>query len=450
MEELVGSSGFRGIALNDISPSLCLAMGITISSLNVGKYAVGHDVRLSSPLLAFSLALGLNAGGSDVEYVGLAPTPAIAFYSRGNSGGGMITASHNPPEYNGVKLFDPRGASISHSQYLKIAALLPRAEPARYDSLGSIRQGGGLEKYVEAVVAASRSKKRWKVGLDPGNGSTVLTATMIYKKIGLVAKGINIAPDGTFPGRGSEPSEEALGGLSELVKARGLDIGFGFDGDGDRLAIVDEQGRYIDQDAALAFFLARRIKGKKGTVVVNVDTSSAVDAAVEAAGGRVVRSRVGDPDILEAMIRHHAIAGGEAAGAWICPEISLCPDGVLSSIMFLALLEEGGMKPSEVMGRLPPLALKRKKVHCKNNMKKALMDNLEAVVRKRYCEEEIVVVDGIRVGFANKSWVLIRPSGTEPAIRITAESPSRLQTLKIMDEFVKLIEATKEGKIRKQ
>jgi phosphoglucosamine mutase len=447
MEELVGSSGFRGIALKDISPSLCLAMGTAISSLNFGKYAVGHDVRFSSPLLALSLALGLNAGGSDVEYIGLAPTPAVAFYSKGNSGGGMITASHNPPEYNGVKLFDPRGASISHSQYMKILALLHRAEPAKHDSLGSIRQGGGLEKYIEAVVVAGRSKKRWKVGLDPGNGSTALTATMIYKKMGLVAHGINIAPDGAFPGRGSEPSEGALVGLSELVRERGLDIGFGFDGDGDRLAVVDEKGRHIDKDAALAFFLAHRIKGRKGTVVVNVDTSAAVDVAVEAAGGRVVRSKVGDPYILEAMIRHRAIAGGEAAGAWICPEISLCPDGVLSSIIFLNLLDEDGMKPSEVMGGLPPLMLKRKKVHCQNNTKKVLMDRLEAVVRKRYYKEELAVVDGIRIGFADKSWVLIRPSGTEPAIRVTAESPSESHTKKLLDEFVKLIEATKEGKI---
>jgi phosphoglucosamine mutase len=190
--------------------------------------------------------------------------------------------------------------------------------------------------------------------------------------------------------------------------------------------------------------------GRKGTVVVNVDTSAAVDIAVEAAGGRVFRSRVGDPYILEAMIKHRAVAGGESCGAWICPEISLCPDGVLSSITFLNLLEEGGMKPSEVMGILPPLVLKRKKVHCQNNVKKVLMQRLETALRNRYGEEEIVAVDGIRIGFADKSWTLIRPSGTEPYIRVTAESPSESQTEKLMNEFVKLIEATKEGKIRRQ
>jgi phosphoglucosamine mutase len=450
MEEFLGSSGFRGIALEDISPNFCLAMGMAISSLDHGKYAVGHDVRLSSPLLALSLALGLNAGGSDVEYLGLAPTPALAFHSRGKSGGGMITASHNPPEYNGVKLFDRKGASVSYSDYRKILALIPRAGPVRHDSLGDMRPSGGLDGYIEVVASTGNLRKSWRVGLDPGNGSTALTATMVCNKMGLVSQAINLAPDGSFPGRGPEPSKEALGGLSGLVRERGMDVGFAFDGDGDRVAIVDEKGSFIDQDAALAFFLSGSLKGKKGTVIINVDTSAAVDMVVEEAGGRIIRSKVGDPYILEAMLKHRAIAGGESCGAWICPELSLCPDGVLSSVVFLNLLEESGMKPSEVKGKLPQLKLKRVKVPCENKIKKTLMERLEAEVRSRYDAEDIVTVDGVRVSFTDRSWVLARPSGTEPALRITAESTSEARTIKLISEITKMIETFKEGKRRER
>jgi len=446
MDGLVGSSGFRGIALKEVTPSFCLAMGEAISSLSPGKHAVGHDVRFSSPLLATALALGLNAGGSDVKCIGLAPTPALAFYSRGNSGGAMVTASHNPPEYNGVKLFDKKGASISLSKYLKIAAMIPRSDAHGNRPIGSIRQGGGLIDYADAVAAAGRTRKGWKVGLDPGNGSTTLTADMIYRAIGIRAKSINVAPDGSFPGRGPETSEDALGGLSDLVRSKGLDVGFAFDGDGDRLAIVDERGKQIDQDTALAFSLARSIKGRKGSVVVNVDTSAIVDYAVEAVGGRVIRSKVGDPYVLEAMMKHRSMAGGETCGAWIFPDISLCPDGVLSSIVFLSLLEEGAMKPSEARAGLPGLVLRRRKVPCPNKAKQTLVEKLEAEIRYRYSEEETLSVDGIRVGFSDKSWVLVRPSGTEPALRITAESQNEKKTLGLMDEFIKLIEAIKRGR----
>ncbi len=445
MEGLVGSSGFRGVALREITPGLCLAMGNAISSINPGCYALGHDVRFSSPLLTLALAVGLNSGGSDVMHMGLAPTPALAFYSRGKTGGAMVTASHNPPEYNGVKLFDQRGASIGLRGYMKIAALLPRAEACMQGPLGSIRQGNGLSEYIEAVAAAGRLKKGWKVGLDPGDGATTPTAAMIYRGMGLKIQAINVAPDGSFPGRGPEPAEGVLEGLSDLVRTKGLDVGFAYDGDGDRLAIVDEKGKCVDQDAALAFFLARSIGDRRGSVVVNVDTSAVVDYAVEAVGGRVIRSKVGDPHVLEAMVKQRAVAGGEACGAWLSPEHGLCPDGVLSSILFLNFLEEGGMMPSEARAGLPALVLRRRKIPCRSGEKASLMEKLETEIRDRHRGAETLSVDGIRVSFSDRSWVLVRPSGTEPALRITAESESERKTLKLMDEFTGLIGALGKG-----
>jgi phosphoglucosamine mutase len=447
MQELISSSGLRGIAMKEVSPELCMKVGIALSNVNKGSYAVGHDVRLSSPLLARSLINGLNAGGSNVLYLGLAPTPAVAFYSRGHKGGAVITASHNPPEYNGIKVFDGRGVSAARSFYVTLLTKQGGGlDYANWGSLGSSRAGDGLYQYVEHVASASRIKRRWKVGLDLGNGATSITAPLALSLSGCEISTINLAPDGTFPGRGSEPNEKSLLGLSEMVKARHLDIGFGYDGDGDRLAIVDERGVLIPQDLALAFVAGQSVReAGGGSVVVNVDTSSLVDIMVESGGGNVYRSKVGDPYVLEEMTKKKSTFGGESCGAWIHPKYSFCPDGALSSVIFLNFLERSGLKPSQLGKGLPKLHLTRRRVPCPNGLKHPEMRILKASVLREYPRAEILDMDGIRADLPNRSWVLVRPSGTEPILRITAESSEAKRSKKIAEDLVILIKKTMEG-----
>jgi phosphomannomutase len=451
MQELVSSSGVRGLAMKEISPELCFNLGVALSGTARGVYAVGHDVRLTSPLLAKSFANGLNAGGSDALFLGLAPTPAVAFYSKGKLGGAMTTASHNPPEYNGVKLFDCRGASVTQEFY---CTLLSRAESkpamAEWLSLGSIRTGEGLHRYIEAT-ASLPLRKKWKVAIDPGNGATSITAPMAMALAGCAAHHINLAPDGRFPGRGSEPHEKALAQLSGLVAAKGLDAGFAFDGDGDRVAIVDERGSPIPQDVALAFVASRAIKNRGGgCAVVNVDTSAIVDIMVESAGGKVCRCKVGDVYILEDLLKLSGVFGGEACGAWIFPERSLCPDGVLSALVFLALLEEESLKPSQIGEGLPRLYLTRRKVPCPISLKRSIMESFKSRAPSTFKGSEITDIDGIRLAMADKSWVLVRPSGTEPAMRITAESSSAGASEKLAEDSMQLIKEIMGERPRKQ
>jgi phosphoglucosamine mutase len=441
MQELISSSGLRGLAMKEVSPELCMRVGMALSRINKGSYVVGHDVRLSSPLLAQSLINGLNAGGSDVLYLGLASTPAVAFYSRGNKGGAVITASHNPPEYNGIKVFDDRGASVTQSFY---AALLPKRKGdlgfANWSSLGSSRTGGELYQYVEHVASASRIKRRWKVGLDLGNGAASVTAPLALALSGCEVSTINLAPDGMFPGRGSEPDERSLSGLCDMVREKHLDIGFGYDGDGDRLAIVDERGVPIPQDLALAFAAGQSVKmNQGGSVVVNIDTSVLVDAVVESAGGKVYRSKVGDPYLLGEITNRRGVFGGETCGAWIHPKYSLCPDGVLSSVVFLNFLERSGLKPSRLGEGLPKFYLIRRKVPCPNKLKLPIMKILKEKVAGLYPRAEILDIDGIRVGLSDRSWVLVRPSGTEPLLRITAESSEAKRSNKLAEDLAHLI-----------
>ncbi|MDD1776372.1 MAG: hypothetical protein LUP94_03355, partial [Candidatus Methanomethylicus sp.] len=254
MQELVSSSGIRGLAIDEVSPRLCMDFGLAISSNHKGTYALGYDVRVTSQLLARSLANGLNAGGSDVISLGLAPTPAVAFYSKGKAGGAMITASHNPPEYNGIKLFDRKGASVAQSLYCDLLSMTEKApKPIHWESLGQSRSGNGLYEYLESLAYLSNTSKKWNVGIDPGNGSTCITAAIAFKLAGVKTSAVNLAPDGYFKGRGSEPDEKALISLSKLVREKNLDMGFAFDGDGDRVAMVDERGSFIPQDLSLAY-----------------------------------------------------------------------------------------------------------------------------------------------------------------------------------------------------
>jgi phosphoglucosamine mutase len=428
MQELVSSSGFRGLAMDEISPDLCMEIGLALSGAASGPYVVGHDTRLSSPLLKQALITGLNEGGSDAVDLGLMPTPAVAFYSLGRAGGAMVTASHNPPQYNGIKLFNGRGASLSQAGYLSLISGTGSPGLARWDSLGTPRSGEGLHGYIEHLASSAKIRRSWRVGLDPGNGATTITAPMALSLCGASPSAINLAPDGTFPGRGAEPEGAALSSLCQLVRENGLDVGFAFDGDGDRVAVVDENGSPVPQDLALGFVAARSVRSRGGSrVIVNVDASAVVDLMVESEGGKVQRCRVGDAYVLEALMAAGGVFGGEACGAWIHPELSLCPDGVLSSIVFLNLLEESGLKPSQIGRGLPRLHLRRRKIPFTNELKQHVMGPAKVLLTGMFPDAAVTDVDGIRIELADKSWVLVRPSGTEPLIRITAESSSEVK-----------------------
>ncbi len=427
MRGLISSSGFRGLAIEQISPEICFAIGLAYGNAVKGTFALGMDTRLSSCLLVQSLASGFSASGSAVLDIGLAPTPAVAFYSKGSAGGAMVTASHNPPPYNGVKLFSGKGSSVTQSFYSELVGRIERTpKKTDYDKLGAIRNGGGIHRYIDAISSSHSFSKTWRVGLDPGNGATTVTAAMAYLNSGCSYSAINVMPDGHFPGRGSEPDGKALQPLSDLVLSKNLEIGFAYDGDGDRFAVVDEKGAPVPQDACLAFTASQMIKqqGGKGTVVVNVDTSAVVDIMVEDAGGKVIRCKVGDVYIVEELLRRRGVFGGETCGAWIFPKLGLCPDGVLSSLAFLSILESSGLKASRVAGSVPKLHLTRKKVPCPNDLKQETIESYRGIAAIDSGSRSISDLDGIRLEFPDKSWVLVRPSGTEPFIRITSEASS--------------------------
>lgn len=435
MKDLISSSGIRGIALKEISLELCTKIGANISSLKEGSYVIGHDVRLTSPLLANAIINGICANGSNSIFMGMLPTPVVSFYSQFYSGGVVITASHNPPEYNGIKIFDETGKPALPPFY----ELLIHSEPryTNWDSVGSRIEGHGFYEYIERLVSIFNTRKEWKICIDPGNGATSLTAPLIFRLGNHEVHVINLDPDGRFPGRGPEPNEESLKETCRFVQMKSLDIGFAYDGDGDRFVIIDEKGRVIPQDIALAQMAKYFVKKFSGPVVTNVDSSSIIDFLIKPLGGEVYRTKVGDPYVVEEALKRNALFGGESCGAWVFPKILRCPDGVLSSIILLNFLDIEDKKPSELMLEIPSFFIERLKIKCYDKLN--LMNKLKPKINELYPDADVSYIDGIRLSWNDYTWALIRASGTEPIIRITVESPNKEKVKNLAFSLSKII-----------
>jgi phosphoglucosamine mutase len=253
------------------------------------------------------------------------------------------------------------------------------------------------------------------------------------KALGCDVKAVNSQPDGFFPSRSPEPNAESLKPLAKIVEAFRADIGVAYDGDGDRVAFIDENGVFVDFDRVLAAYAAHALKRcRGGTVVTNVEASMCVEKMVEASGGRVVRTRVGDVYVAEAVKKFKGVFGGEPCGAWIHPEYHLCPDGILSSALLLKALEEEGKSLSEFVADIPVYPVLRRNVRCRNEIKNAVVGRVERLMKKAFPDyRQISKVDGVRLSLED-GWVLVRASGTEPLIRLTVEGES----LKIAETII--------------
>jgi phosphoglucosamine mutase len=246
---------------------------------------------------------------------------------------------------------------------------------------------------------------------------------------------VNAQPDGFFPARSSEPNPDSLKPLAKIVKESGANVGIAYDGDGDRVAFIDEKGNFADFDRSLAAFAAYVVKKKKGgTVVTNIEASMCVEKMVEAHGGKVVRTKVGDVYVSEAIKLHKAVFGGEPCGAWIHPQFHYCPDGMLSSVLLLKTLEEEDKKLSEFIAETPQYPTVRKNIHCGNEIKHLIVEKAGEDLKTSFPSHKgFSIVDGFRLS-VRSGWILVRASGTEPAIRLTAEGETLRTARDIVDK----------------
>ena len=438
-KRLFGTSGVRGVVNVDLTPELALKIGLALATLKKrgADFTLAHDTRISSPTISSALASGLLAGGGNIKVLGIMPTPTLAYLTRslGAATGIMITASHNPPEYNGVKLFSQEGMAYVERQQAQVEGLLRSGKFRRvkWSELGKQLNADETHRYVAAVLDRVGLEKKWRVVLDPGCGAASYLAPLIFRQLQCETICVNAQPDGFFPGRSPEPLPENLTSICDAVRQFGADVGFAYDGDADRMVVIDEKGRYAPLDQTLASYAAYVVaENKGGSIVVPIDTSMCVEEVIENRGGRVIRTKVGDVNVAQAIKKHKALFGGEACGAWINPEIHLCPDGILSSALFLEAVERGGETVSAFTSKVPVYPMMREKIDCPERIQNAAMKRLERSLSKSLPKPfEITTIDGVKAATSD-GWVLVRSSGTEPTVRVTAEAKTEKLAKKLL------------------
>jgi len=445
MTRLFGTNGIRGVVGKDMTPDLALGVGKAVGTvLGPGTVALGRDTRLSGPLLARAVASGLMSAGCDVVDLGVLPTPAEQYYlakKGGLKGGVVVTASHNPREFNGIKVLDAAGMELRREDEEAIEAVYFGGRPkvAEWSSVGSIRSdGGAIELYLAGILSrvdgdAIRSRGL-TVAVDPGNGAGCLVTPYLLAALGCRVISLHGQPDGTFPGRPPEPVPEHLGDLLRLVRETHADFGVAHDGDADRAIFVDERGTFLQGDRSLALLAGAALRGRGGIVVTPVSTSSMLDDVARAHGGKVLRTKVGAPIVARTMFQTGATFGGEENGGVIFPEHQFCRDGAMAVAKMLELLAREGRPLSELAAALPTYVLRKGGVEVPADRHAAVLEGLVRLAEGRTVER----IDGVKI-HAPDGWVLVRPSGTEPLFRIYAEARTEARAEALAKEGADLI-----------
>jgi len=440
--ELFGTAGIRGSSTDRVTPELALAVG-RAAGVDAEEFVLGRDGRETGGALADAMAAGLRSAGADVRRVGVVPTPALAFASRGRRGV-MLTASHNPPQDNGIKLFDD-GTEYDAGQESTIEDRVAADDPpAAWDAWGDAEHADVLDEYRTAVAAYARefgaSLDGLKVVVDCGNGMGSVATPHVLESLGAEVVALNANVDGHFPGRPSKPTPETLGDFTNFVANADCAFGVAHDGDADRIVIVDASGEVVHEDTVLAVLAERytRASGALDPVVVTTPNASArIDERVRAAGGRVERVRLG--------ALHEGIASAEAAGGdvvyaaepWkhIHPGFGGWIDGVASAAVLSRLVAAEGL--DALRAPVTERPYRKVSVDCPDERKAAVMDALETEIPAAFPDADIDTEYGVRAEFSDGSWTLVRPSGTEPYVRVYAEADD---VDALVDDVAELVE----------
>jgi len=423
--KLFGTSGIRRIADRELV-ELALRVGMAVGNFYESVVA-GSDTRTSGGAVKHAFVSGVLAAGSRCCDIGVLPTPTLALAAGEFQAGAMITASHNPPEYNGIKLVNPDGSAFDAAQQKQIEDLVSSGSlsAARWDGMNRSTAGNGaVTGHIEHILEDIPGGLKLKVALDCGCGAASVITPDLLKRLGCEVIALNCFPTGFFP-RAVEPTEANLGDLVQVMKELGADLGIAHDGDADRMMAVDDKGRFIPGDKLLVLF-AQQAAAKK--VVTTIDASMVIDEM----GFDVTRTPVGDTYVSEELKRGGDF-GGEPSGSWVFPGNSLCPDGIYAAARLAAIAGEN--KLSGLLDDIPQYQIIRGSV--------AGAGVKASELEKRLLDMEplsLSHIDGVKLNF-NDGWLLIRASGTEPKIRITAEAKSEERLHQLYDDGVRVIKS---------
>jgi phosphomannomutase/phosphoglucomutase len=447
--KVFGSSGVRGVVNEELTPGFALGIAEAAGTvLGANRVAVARDTRHTGGMLVDAVASGLAGVGVDVDRLGVVPTPGLqAYCERESVPGAMVTASHNPPAYNGLKLVGDDGVELPRDRLDAIERRLD-AEPDRADwsRVGETRRVKRARRaYRDQLLAAvdreAVANAGLTVALDPGHGAGALTSPDLFRELGCSVLTVNAQPDGRFPGRDPEPVAETLGDLCRLVETTDADLGVAHDGDADRAIFVDETGSFVEGDAALAALAAAELEA--GDVVVSaVNASQRLVDVAEAAGADLHLTAIGSTNLitaireLQAAGRHVPVAG-EGNGGIMFSDYRVARDGAYTAARFCELLADG--PASEVVAAYDGYHNVRRKVGYADEDERAAMlaavEDLAAAA-----EADVDATDGYRLDYGD-AWVLARPSGTEPVVRVYAEARDRDRAEELVANLVDAVES---------
>jgi phosphomannomutase len=437
---MISVSGMRGHVGTDLTPELvarhAAALGAWVRAGAAGGarpcVVLGRDSRTSGPMFARAAASGLMSVGVDVLDLGMVPTPTVQMaVEHHHAGAGLIlTASHNPIEWNALKFVGPDGIFLDAAAGEQVRVLADQGPPrAGWDGIGELREDpGAVARHLDAVlrlpvidVPAIR-RRRFHVALDCVRGAGAVAIVPLLERLGCRVSGINLEPDGKFP-RAPEPVPENLGELGRLVRESGADLGLAVDPDVDRLAMVDEHGRAIGEDYTLAFAVRAVLDGRTNaaepsTVVVNLSTSLVVEDAARRVGARVVRAPVGEANVARAIRDQNAVIGGEGNGGVMYPALHIGRDAPLGLALILHLVATSGVTVAGLVEASPRYSIVKAKGPRSSELT-PVYDRL----RRRFADATADDRDGLRLSWIDR-WLHVRPSGTEPIVRLIAEAPT--------------------------
>ena len=448
---LFGTNGVRGVFGKELTLHLIVDLSYSLATyFKKGPIIIGYDGRKSSPILSKIVSSVINSAGIDIGNAGLVPTPCLQYATKrvGYNGGIMITASHNPPEYNGIKPTANDGVEISREDELKVEDVYYSKRFSKIDGFGrDFTNETIIDSYIEAVLSLVNVEKirqrKFTVAMDIGNGAQARVAPVLLNKLGCKLITINGNIDGDFPGRGSEPTPENLKTLSSMVKNSEADFGVAYDGDGDRSLFCDEEGKVHWGDmvgtAIVRYLLKTKHSGAE--VVCPINTTMALSLVAKEADSKVIHTKVGSVEVSREMLRRKSFIGLEDNGGFMYGKLNEVRDGAMTTALVLEMLSSSNKEEqtlSHTISLLPKIFQYKTKFRCPT---KQIANTIVTMCIEHGSPKKIETLDGAKIWIDEETWIMVRPSGTEPFVRMYAESVDSSLLNSKVSEYRRLIES---------
>jgi phosphomannomutase/phosphoglucomutase len=441
-KQLFGTNGIRGVVNKELDSLRTVKIGSAIGTYFKNQdVIVGHDARTSSPMLVKAIIAGLNATGCNVFFAGMTPTPALQYAVKNlkKEGAVIITASHNPPEYNGIKVVGKDGIELSREKEIEVENIFfnEKMKYSEWNCLGTIQELPGIiDQYKEAIKkhvnVENIKKKRFHVVVDAANSVGSLALPSLLREMGCRVITINADIDGAFPGRLPEPSPQNLGVLASTVRALGADLGVALDGDADRAIFVDEKGEVHWGDKSFALIEKKFLQDNPGEKIVTpVSSSILIKDVADDYCGEIIWTKVGSVTVSQTMKKVKAKLGGEENGGIFYGPHQSVRDGGMATALLLDIMTKKAEKLSKIIDGLPKYFIQKDKVKCPHELKEKILKRLI----KQCHGLNIETIDGVKMFFKNKSSVLMRPSGTEPVYRLYVEAKTEEVAKKLVQKY---------------